>query len=455
MFLFPIAYILIFILSVRSILKKNIEGALLFLVAGLPIYTISLSVTYMYGFAKWVPVLQSFKEIIILVFLGSILLNLKKKIHFHLVDKLVLGFLLYTLLYVLLPIGQNSIMNKLLAIKGLSFGILIYFAGRLFDPAKLYVNKYFHYICAVLIAATCLTLYEVITYRHIQTFSGYADYNYHYFNQDPSGSYGLSWTFEIESGRKRFASFFANPLEFGSAVILTTAVFVGLYTTNKNRLKIDPFGIIVIACITLSIIFSLSRSYLITYFILLYVYALLARKKFILRFVYACVSGAILYMIFFKGNDIKEYAISTLNFTNPSSLGHLLAWLEGITTIFQRPLGIGLGESGGRLSGVIGETVGGENQFLIIGVQTGIISLTLYLWIYFAIIKNSWRWRNKLKGKEKKICIAILLIKIGFIIPSFTSELESYLYVSYMTWFLSGVFISIISRKKDPLIQTG
>jgi hypothetical protein len=39
-------------------------------------------------------------------------------------------------------------------------------------------------------------------------------------------------------------------------------------------------------------------------------------------------------------------------------------------------------------------------------------------------------------------------MKIGFIIPLLTSELESSVYISYLSWFLSGLFIHMISEPK-------
>ena len=80
MFLFPLIYITAFFLSIRYLINNKIQGILLFFVFGLPIYTISLSVTFMYGFRQYIPILQSFKEIIVITALIYLVLNLKKKL---------------------------------------------------------------------------------------------------------------------------------------------------------------------------------------------------------------------------------------------------------------------------------------------------------------------------------------------------------------------------------------
>src|SRR5690606_16723294 len=114
---------------------------------------------------------------------------------------------------------------------------------------------------------------------------------------------------------------------------------------------------------------------------------------------------------------VQDVIIDTLNFTHPSSVGHVLEWVQGIMSIYTSPLGIGMGSSG-RIGGSLGENVGGENQYIIIGVQAGIIALGLYLSIYVSLIRTAKKWYKILTKKERQLALTILLIKIGFIIPS-------------------------------------
>ena len=289
--------------------------------------------------------------------------------------------------------------------------------------------------------------------QHFQLFTGYADYNFYIFNQEPSGDYGLSWTFEIEGGLKRFASFFSNPLEHSASTLLTVSVLAALYTKDNNRVRLDNFGWLVLCCTIFAILFSLSRASFISYFLMIFVYAFITKKKIIIRIIHGAFIAVILYLVFFIDKDMQTFIIETLNFSNPSSLGHLLEWLDGLQAMSASPLGLGLGESG-KVSLALSQNVGGENQFIIVGVQAGIIALGLYLAIYVLLIKNAYQWFFTLKGKEKKICLALLLMKIGFIVPMMTSNFESYIYISYISWFISGLFISIIADKK-PFKRAG
>jgi hypothetical protein len=289
MFLFPIIYIASFISTMYQLARRRAGAILIFLICGLPIYTTTLSIVNMYGFPGLVPVLQAFKEIAILTALMGLLYFYKGSFRLQLADKLMLFFLIYTFLYAVLPFGQFGFFQKLLAFKSLSFFVLIYFTGRLTDPRKIFISKYFRFIAAVVIAAAAVLLFEVITYQHLQSHTGYAAYNYHFFGQESSGTYGLSWTFEVyDIGRsvKRFASFFSNPLEFAAATLLSTSMLAALYTRKNNRLAADTFGVIAFGCTAFAIFFALSRASLISYFLLVYVYAFLTGKKNLLRFIH-------------------------------------------------------------------------------------------------------------------------------------------------------------------------
>lgn len=454
MFVFPLIYLSVFIIAIKNLILRNKQGVLIFLIIGLPIYTTSLSTALQSGFSSIVPFMQPCKELLILITLGVGIWELNKRIKLQIIDYVILAYLFYNLIYVVLPIGQYGFGDKLIAFKSSSFFTLVYCAGRIFDPARIYISKYFSYILAVFIAAAGILIFEIINNQHFQTLTGYADFNFYYFNEDATGDYGLSWTFQTSTGLRRFASLFANPLEFAASTLLTLAIIAGLYTTDDNKIKVDTLGIVAIIATQFSIFFALSRSSLASYFIMIFIYALITKKKLILNIMYGGFVALAIYFIFFMlvtNPDLYEFIYETLTFTNPSSVGHLLAWIEGIDAIAANPFGLGLGQSG-RVAASLSEATGGENQYIIIGVQTGIITLLLYLFMHIYFIKTCWKWYPFLKGKEKQVCLSLLLMKVGFIIPLFTSELESSVYISYISWFLSGIFVNMIAAY-TPLIN--
>ena len=456
MFIFPLIFLSTCIITIKEFLKGNKQAIFLFLIFGLSIYTTSMSVMFKLGFSSSIGSIQSFKELIIIFLLGWNLYTFKNKIKLHFIDYAILAFFCYTFLYALLSIGEQSFLNRLFAFKTTSFFVLVYFSGRFFDLKRLFINKYFLYILILTIAAAAVVLFEVYTNQHLQNKTGYSDFNYYFFNFEQSGNYGLTWTFETASGFKRFASFFANPLEHAAATLISLAVFAGVYTNDKYQLRIDNFGIIALIATFISILFAVSRSSFISYFVLIYAYGWFTNKKYIPKIAHTSFIIVALYSFYLvtknfdKNSSFIELIISTLDFSDSSSVGHVLEWVQGINSIVETPLGLGLGSSG-RVAGSLGENIGGENQFIIIGVQVGIIALIIYVTIYISIIRNAKYWYYRLEGKEKKVCLALLLIKISFIIPLLTSEIETSSYISYMIWFLTGIFVNMIANKSDQI----
>jgi hypothetical protein len=451
MIIFLLIFLASYIVAFREVLMGNRAGVLTFMIFGLSMYTTAMSVAFISGFKAAIPAMQYFKEILILTALLLNIIALRKRPRFHLIDYLIMGYLGYLTLYAILPIGEQSFFNRMLALKSSAFFVIVYFTGRLIDPKTVYIGKYLNYLVLLTIAAGAITLIEWFIGTPMQTITGYADYNFYFFNQDPAGMFGLNTTFESDSGYARFASFFASPLEHAGATLIALAVIAGLYTRDDNKFSFTSVGILGLIASFISILLALSRAPLISYFLIIYVYALITKRKYITKFIHAgaVVVGLYVFYLFIQfeqsNSGIMEVVLNTIDFSDPSSVGHVQQWLEGILAIQQHPLGMGLGSSG-RVAASVSENVGGENQFIIIAVQAGLIAMGIYLSIFILSIKTSLKWLPLLKGRERKLCIAVLLIKVGIFIPLLTSEAESSTYISYLNWFLTGLLISMIMQ---------
>jgi hypothetical protein len=343
-------------------------------------------------------------------------------------------------------LGSFSILQKLVAFKSLSFFPLIYFCGRLFPLQKTHLQKQFTFILILTIAAALLSAGEYLVQTHLQTYTGYATFNDYVYKQDPSGSYGLSWTFEIENGVKRFAAFFSTPLEHASATLIALAIIAGIYTEKNRKINLQPLGWFALLASVACILFSLSRAALLGYFLMILIYSFLTRRKEILSIFYLLVISFIFYLFSFSSKEMQEFVANSIQFSNNSSIGHVLEWVAGIEAMIASPLGMGLGASG-RVTALEGDAVGGENQFIIVGVQIGITGLLLYLTIYFYSMFQAYKTYRFLEGKEKQISMIVLLLRVGLFLPMFTSNLDSYIYVSYVLWFLNGLFGTVLENK--------
>jgi len=156
---------------------------------------------------------------------------------------------------------------------------------------------------------------------------------------------------------------------------------------------------------------------------------------------------AVAYLLYLmKDSNIYDYIVSVIQLNDSSSIGHLLEWIEGVDSMITHPLGIGLGESG-KVAAALQNNVGGENQLIIVGVQTGIISLVIYITIYIMIIKNAIQYYPIVFGKLKTLTLTLVLMKIAFIFPMLTSNFDSNSYISFLIWLLTGIWISMIQKE--------
>ena len=446
MLLFPFLYAVSFFYATRSVVKKEYADALTFFVFGLPIYITSLTVLHQMDLDELLPFFQYSKEIIVLLAFLMILARFDKWPTFNLLDKLIMVYFFWNLLYVLLPIGGYSVYEKAIAFKNMAFFPFVYFIGRWIDPKQFSISKLQAMVMVLGVAAAAVLIAELAMNTHLQTFTGYADYYQQFFNVEPAGNYGLSWSFEIEGGVKRFASFFANPLEHAASSVLAAGVLVSYW--SQSTLPEKKVFIAALVCSLLTIIFALSRASMAGYILASYLYFLITGNKRVLWFYHGALMLVLAVFIYLLSNDIvADFFIDTLSFTNSSSLSHLLEWMDGIEAMAANPMGLGLGESG-RVAGEFGLNVGGENQLIIIGVQTGILAMTLYILIYAKVIQWSARLFQNGTGSDRQLGILLFVFKTGLIVAVLTAAIESYLYVSFTGWFLTGIMSSAIDANR-------
>ncbi|OLY93399.1 hypothetical protein SAMN05444008_107216 [Cnuella takakiae] len=444
--IFPFFFASAFVAGLRQLLRGNAAGLMAFIVFALPLYFTSLSVSYMLGLGTYIPVLQATKELMVVVALAVIVWQLNRRFKPTTTDWILILYVAYAALYLFVPSGF-SFKERLLAFKGLAFFPVVYFAGRLVDPGQINLRKWLSYICVVTIVAGALVAYEALSGEHLQQHTGYADYNLNFFNMEPAGNFGLTWTFETGSGHKRFASFYSMPLEHAAATLISASAIFALSYKRLGRFRLSPLLIVTALATLLSIAFALSRASFVGYFIMLYVYAFAAGKRSWLMGINAMIGvGVLAWMVWIKG-DILGWVLETIQFADTSSMSHLLEWIDGIQAMIANPFGLGLGTSG-RVSGAFGENIGGENQLIIIGVQLGFVGVALYAAAYVTVIWNGILAFRNSNGKEARLGLMLFLSRVGLIIPLFTSEVESYIYISYLLWFLSGLLVNMQVKTK-------
>jgi hypothetical protein len=429
-----------------------------FLAAFLPFYITSLSVIYLATSSSLIlGVFQVLKELIVLIAVLVFVFYHRKiseyPLRFQITDWLMLGFLGLGFLYLLLPIGEASFMNKVLYYKSMLIPGIIYFLGRNTRFSDLEIKRLFGIIFVIAIGAFLVNLLETFVLNaHIQQFSGYALYNQAINNIDPTGNFGLTWTFETQAVTKRLASFFSDPLEMASSVLMGfVAGLIWFLTTKKEQ---NWFYVLIMLVSLGSLFFSASRAAFGAFFVMIFFVALVFG-------LYKLITGGFLvlicfglYVLFFASEDFYFFVLDTLTFENTSSIGHVVEWLLSLDSMVVNPLGIGLAMSGNAGSVTNELRVGGENQFLIYGVQLGWIGMLLYILVLASGVILSLRVFYQTENRmTARLAFVAASVKVGLLLPLFTANAEMYSYVAWISWWMIGYSVNSYSRIRLYLVD--
>ena len=106
------------------------------------------------------------------------------------------------------------------------------------------------------------------------------------------------------------------------------------------------------------------------------------------------------------------------------------------------PLGSGLATSGNASTVTDELRIGGENQFLIFGVQLGVLGMLLYTAI---LATGIWTAVKAFKIADNTHLARIAFIgattKVGLLLPLFTANAELYAFVSWISWWMIGLSV--------------
>jgi hypothetical protein len=452
-----IAYLLListlggFGLIIHLIIKSMVfqgkwQYIIFFLAAFLPIYVTTLSIIYQATESiQLVTFFQVFKDFMVVLAIMLFLLFQKKPteipLRLHSTDLLFMAFLGLGFIFLLIPIGEATFWSKLVYLKNMVIPACVYFLGRNTRFDDIEVKRLFQLLFMVALAAFGINLIEVLLGIHIQSFTGYALFNQVMYNSEPTGNYGLSWTFETQSMSRRFASFFSDPLELASSVMIGFAAgLIWLLTSEKNHSL--PYLLVIIASVG-SLLFSASRAAFGSFFILLFFLAMIFR---LYRLLAAGFIGLIcfgFFVVFFASEDFYFFILDTLTFQNASSVGHVVEWLASIDSMIENPFGIGLSMSGNLGSVDDDNRIGGENQFLIYGVQLGVAGMLLYILLLGTGISQSVKIFRKTENlMTARIAFTAASVKVGLLLPLFTANADLYAYVSWLSWWMIGYAIN-------------
>lgn len=446
-----------FLWTVQEMIFKGKWTYFIFFLAGfLPIYITSLSVIYLATRSSEIlGAFQILKELVVLVALLVFIFYQKKLSDYpwrlQSTDWFLLAFLSLGFVYLLVPIGEASFLNKALYFKSMVIPGLVYFLARNSTLEDWEIHRIFKIIFVIAGAAFLVNLVEnFVLNAHLQQFTGYAMYNQDINDIDPAGNFGLTWTFETQTVGKRLASFFSDPLEMASSVLMGFSAGLIWFLTSKKNYQ-WPY-LLVMACSMGSLVFSASRAAFGAFFVMIFFIALVFRLYKLIGAGILALVGFGIYVVAFASEDFYFFVLDTLTFENTSSIGHVVEWLLALDSMVANPLGIGLAMSGNAGSVTDELRVGGENQFLIYGVQLGWIGMLLYILTLASGVILSLRVFYQTANTQKaRIAFVGATTKVGLLLPLFTANAEMYTYVAWLSWWIIGYAVREYSILKKSV----
>jgi hypothetical protein len=438
----------------EMIFKGRWQYFIFFLAAFLPFYITSLSVIYRAtGSPELTGVFQVLKEVVVLVAVLVFIVYQRTIFDYPFrlrsTDWLMLGLLSLAFLFLLLPIGEASFINRALYFKSMLIPGFVYFLGRNTHFNDREFHRLFRIIFVLTIAGFLVNCVEsFVLDAHLQQFSGYALYNLHINGIDPTGNFGLTWTFETLAVTKRLAGFFSDPLELASSVLMGFSAGLIWFLTSKKEHS-WPY-LIVMACAMGSMVFASSRASFAAFFVMLGFIALVFQLYRLIGLGVGMFLLFVIYVVFFASEDFYYFVVDTLRFEDPSSAGHVVEWLLALDSMVANPQGIGLAMSGNFGSVTDDLRVGGENQFLIYGVQLGWLGMLFYIGTLFTGVHLSISaFRHSDSLYAARIAFVGATVKMGLLLPLFTANVEIYTYVSWLSWWMIGYGVNEYSRMKQ------
>ncbi|TVP51360.1 MAG: O-antigen ligase domain-containing protein [Mongoliibacter sp.] len=450
--------VLLFWVLNQVLLHSKWEYGVYFLLFFLPFYITVLSVVYLATNSSLVVnIFQFLKEIVVLGSLAGFLLFQKNIFDYpfrlHTADYFYLGFLGLALAYMILPLGAASPVNKALYFKNMLIPGLVYFMGRNTRFSDKEVKLLFNGIFIIAIGAFLVNVFEKTIDTHLQSLTGYALFNSDINDIEPTGHFDLTWTFETQAVSKRLASFFSDPLELASSVLMGFAAGLIWFLTSKRENWLIPT--VVMLCSLGSLFFAASRAAFLAFFVMIFFVAVIFR---LYKLILSGLGVAILfviYVMFFASEDFYFFVVDTITFENTSSVGHLVEWLLALDSMITSPMGIGLAMSGNVGSVEEELRVGGENQFLIYGVQMGWLGMFLYILLMaYAIITALKVFNQTDNTMTARVAFVAASVRVGLLLPLFTANAEVYTYVSWITWWMLGYSVNAFQslRYKNPIL---
>lgn len=418
-------------------MRRTLVGALMAMFLALPFYHItSAAIVVLMGQPLLGTAVRASKDVLFwgafAVMIGMVALRGRFR-RFSAADWAVFLFGVLTVARALLGSSAGLVGTALGGRQNLTI-VMVYFIGRGLPPRLPTLRRFLMAFVGVGVFSALVAAGEMLGLYSVPELVGLIEYMERTFEQESTGEYGLTWTFQTAFGLRRYSGITGNPLEAAMLSLLCIAFVVGLSTLRTSSRTW-------IVCVLLVLMFGLastvSRASTAGAIVVMSA-ALFVPGVGVARLLsFAGVAGAVILVL--TTPVLASFVRATVSLANPSAMGHYVEWMDGVRAVAENPLGLGLGTSG-TLGTRLGVGIGGESQYIITAVQMGIVGLVSYLsawaWTFVTGLRTFLRHRRSMLGAA---ALALVLARLGLAVPAASSAFETYLSISLPVWWLSGV----------------
>ena len=245
--------------------------------------------------------------------------------------------------------------------------------------------------------------------------------------------------------RTRSFSIFTTPNMLAGYLSLLIPVSIGMFFAEKNMKRKAYYGIVIV-CMGLSLLFTLSRSGWIFCFCALLFYVWIKNRKLVVPTL-ICMGVLFVLAIIFMLSVANRilYLFSPSYYASSSTGGRIYRALEGYRLFLQNPLfGMGLGQFGGSvaLSHNLNNTFSMDNYYIKTAVEMGLVGLIALLALLYNTFILCYRAVAKIVDIEQRNwAMGILSGLVCVILYNLTENMLEIPLLSTYFWMFAGIIM--------------
>ncbi len=454
------------LLVAAAVVWRRPALALYAFVAGLAVHNLAMALLYGAGVRGGaLTAIQAWKEVLLATALASVVVR-ARGLPFRpgLIDALAAAFAAVVVLYALVPQsllgGEAGVEAILLALRHALLPVLAYLLGRSLALGRGELRRLGYAVLAVAAFVAAFGLVEVYAvsldwWRRSGAVGWYRDQ----LGLEYEGLSGLPENFVFNTGDetrplRRLISTFLSPL--ATAYVLAVALLLAAARPSRWTLAATPL-------LLAALLLTHTRSAFVALAGALVVLAVVRRRWWPAGVAAAFLALAVAFVSIFPAvapetrftpQEIEEQrriererpdaVHDPLDLREPSLASHLRNLRDGFEEVARHPHGYGLGNAGATASRTGTRLRAGESNYTELGVETGLLGLTLFLAWNLALLFTLARAGRRERGAAWLAASLALVLALGV-----QTDAYGVPWLAYCVWGLCGA-AAVSSRLASP-----